>query len=90
VSVSAIEEARKFLWRHPWFTSELDDPVELLRDVVKEIDEENAALDEDEDSNTEQAGEIAQRLLAFIKGLRDDLKISETEYQTALALAGVQ
>lgn len=98
-AVTAIDEAKRFLDLHPWSTTDVDNPVELLRDVVKEFDdaliEKTAEIEEELDEETrEEAEELAsttvQKLCAFIKGLRDDLKISEAEYQTALALAKVQ
>jgi hypothetical protein len=87
---TAIEEAERFLFLHPWSTSDVDNPVDLLRDVVKDFRDDlaEAVRDAQGETSTDEDDEIesprVSKLLAFIKGLRDDLKISEAEYQTAL------
>lgn len=98
-AVTAIDDAKRFLDLHPWSTTDVDNPVELLREVVahfdKELEAKTEKIEEELDAETKEeaeelAGDVVQGLCAFIKGLRDDLKISEAEYQTALALAKVQ
>lgn len=82
MSAPAIEEARRFLNLHPWSTTDIDNPVDLLEAVVADyakLEEECAQLVEDEAPT--------DRLLVFIRRLRDDRKISEAEYQTAVHLA---
>lgn len=99
MAATAIDDAKRFLDLHPWSTTDIDNPVELLREVVKEFDAnletKTEEIEKELDAETKEeaeelAGDVVQKLCAFIKGLRDDLKISEAEYQTALALARVQ
>jgi hypothetical protein len=86
-AVSAIDDAKRFLQLHPWSTTAIDNPVKLLEAVVDEINADYTLKDDvltPDDIGTLK--EPAEKLLAFIKGLRDDCKISEAEYQVALDL----
>jgi hypothetical protein len=89
---SAYDEAKRFLRLHPWSTTDVDNPVELLGDLVGEIEsgelpdlsaDDDGVDDGDED---DRQSETLDKLMAFVKGLRDDLKISEAEYRIALSL----
>lgn len=87
--MAAIDDAKRFLFLHPWSTTDADNPVRLLEDLVKDFDDnltESIADFEadDRDDLDEMVQDRVQRLIAFVKGLRDDLKISEAEYQIAL------
>ncbi len=106
MAATAIDDAKRFLDLHPWSTTDVDNPVELLRAVVddfdKDLDEKASELEKDHEANVMEAVEerlpeeidkregsavtALPKLLAFIQGLRDDMKICEAEYQTALAL----
>ncbi len=80
--MAAIDDAKRFLFLHPWSTTDVDNPVRLLEDLVKDFYDNLAeAIADFED---EAVQDRVQRLIAFVKGLRDDLKISEAEYQIAL------
>lgn len=89
MAATAIDDAKRFLDLHPWSTTDVDNPVELLRAVVDEYHSDLEETIEDSgmkpDDIEEKTGAV-QRLCAFIKGLRDDMKISEAEYRTALTL----
>lgn len=96
MAATAIDDAKRFLDLHPWSTTDLDNPVEILRDVVKHFDDNlTEKLEEherEESADVEERAEelvidVKTKLLSFIKGLRDDLKISEAEYRVALSLA---
>ncbi len=90
--MAAIDDAKRFLFLHPWSTTDVDNPVRLLEDLVKDFYdnlaeaiadfEAEAFFDFEADDKDDQ--DRVQRLIAFVKGLRDDLKISEAEYQIAL------
>ncbi len=84
---STIEDAKRFLYLHPHATTAVDNPVELLAAIVKDFEALEEEIEEKEDDD--DTGSVSQKLLAFIKGLRDDMKICEAEYQTALGLAKV-
>jgi len=73
----AIADAKLFLWKHPLSTTEIDNPVEILEDIVREYDK-----DEDDEGDASKS----ERLLTFIKNLRDQRKICEAEYQVACAI----
>lgn len=86
--MAAIDDARRFLYLHPFATTSVDNPVQLLQEVVDEYDKEQEQ-EEDEDEGMQPDEDCASpidKLLTFVKGLRDDMKICEAEYQTALAL----
>lgn len=92
MAATAIDDAKRFLNLHPWSTTDVDNPVELLRGVVDQFDddlaeklEEERAF-EDAPADPDDADQPLAKLLAFVKGLRDDMKICEAEYQVALAL----
>ena len=83
---TALDDAKRFLDLHPWATTEADNPVELLAALVAEVDVEE---DEDEDEEEAQPSDAPQRveaLIGFVRGLREQAKISEKEYRSALAL----
>lgn len=80
---TALDDARLFLARHPWATTDADNPVDLLRALVAEIEPDEG--DEDEDGVGESdAPARVEKLVAFIKKLRDAEKISESEYREAM------
>lgn len=92
-AATSIDDAKRFLFLHPWATTDLDNPVELLESVVRDFDDELAEArsaddDEDNDFDDQIESERVTKLVAFIKKLRDDRKISEAEYQVALQHAG--
>ncbi len=93
MAVTAIDDAKRFLNLHPWSTTDVDNPVELLKNVVEEFDDALAVKLEEERAGEDAPDDPADvvdtltKLLAFIKGLRDDCKICEAEYQTAMRLA---
>lgn len=100
MAVTSIDEAKRFLDLHPWATTDVDNPVELLRNVVndfeKDLIEKTAELTEGEDAPDDPADEepvgITERLeklVMFVRGLRNDMKICESEYQVAFSLAKV-
>lgn len=86
----AIADAKLFLWKHPLSTTEVDNPVEILEDIVREYekgddeDEPMAPYDEGEDDNADAYR--CERLLTFIKHLYDQRKICDAEYKTACAI----
>jgi hypothetical protein len=87
----AIADAKLFLWKHPLSTTEIDNPVEILEDIVREYDkdeddedDEDEGMVPDEDENGDASK--SERLLTFIKNLRDQRKICEAEYQAACAI----
>jgi hypothetical protein len=82
---TALDDAKRFLDLHPWATTEVDNPVDLLAALVAEIDDEEAE-DEVEPESASDASQRVERLLGFIEGLRKQRKISEQEYRSALAL----
>lgn len=97
-AATSIDDAKRFLFLHPWSTTDLDNPVELLESVVHDFDAVLAAVtreasnDDDDDGRSAGDGEYesgrVDKLMAFVKKLRDERKISEAEYQSALQYAG--
>lgn len=88
-AVSAIDDAKRFLDLHPWATTDVDNPVELLAAVVREVDDEYEYVGEDEMNSVvvhRDPDAVIEQLLTFIKGLRDDCKISENEYRFAKSI----
>jgi hypothetical protein len=90
---SALEDAKRFLYLHPYATTAEDNPVKLLQSVVDEVEAGSSDDDDDDEgmkpSEEQDGATLMQKvvsLVAFVKGLRDDMKISEAEYQTAVAL----
>lgn len=79
--MAAIDDAKRFLFLHPYSTTDVDNPVQLLREVIDEVEADYDLID-----NFPEPDDMSKvdRLMTFIKGLRDDLKISEMEYQMAL------
>lgn len=88
--MAAIDDARRFLYLHPYATTAEDNPVQLLQLVVDEHDkaseDEDEGMQPEEDEGMQPEEDAKTKLMTFIKGLRDDLKISEAEYRVALAL----
>lgn len=93
--MTALQEAEAFLWKHPQATTDADNPVELLRDVVSEAEDlehqlENAVDQSDLDakdaeiSKLEQKLEHYDRLVAFVRNLNTQQKISDFELRAAL------
>ena len=96
---TAAIESELFLWRHPWASTDVDNPVDLLRDLTKEHEE----LIEDYNEVTAERDELKVNLAAcddalalsarlgellhFVRGLRDTQKISELEYEHAKRIA---
>lgn len=80
MAATALDDAKRFLDLHPWATTDVDNPVELLADLVREVG--GRGRDEPEPDESVRV----EKLLAFIKGLRESCKISEQEYRGALAL----
>ena len=91
-AATAIDDAKRFLFLHPWSTTDLDNPVELLESVVRDFDDELAEatreVNGDDDGGDGGESERIDKLVAFVKKLRDERKISEAEYQAALQYAG--
>lgn len=81
---TALDDAKQFLERHPWATTDVDNPVELLAALVAEVD-----VEDDDDEEAEEPSDASKRveaLLDFVRGLRAQAKISDYEYRNALAL----
>jgi hypothetical protein len=89
---TAIEDAKRFLFLHPWSTTDVDNPIELLEGVVQQFDDDleeairNGTCEEDEEDEEDEIDDRIDKLAAFIKKLRDERKISEAEYQAACAI----
>jgi len=88
----AMADAERFLWRHPWATNEIDNAVSLLHELC---DEHAAALEQidqlqdqlDEHEALAGKADAADKLLEFVRGLHDALKISDIEFERAQAIA---
>jgi hypothetical protein len=78
----AIADAKLFLWKHPLSTTDVDNPVEILEDIVREYEKDDDDEAEDDDHNAYRC----ERLLTFIKRLYDQRKICDAEYRTACAI----
>lgn len=92
---TSIAEAEHFLWNHPWATTDIDNPVDLLREVVSEATQLIERLDEVEhrlrttvhrEREPIAAAQLAE-LVAFIRRLNAEAKISDFELREALAIA---
>jgi len=44
VPITACDEALEFLWRYPYVMTDLDDPIELIRKLVRENESLRALL----------------------------------------------
>ena len=89
MAVTAYDEAKTFLFRHPWATTEVDNPVRLLEDLIAQIECGGAdtGIHPDDDGVDDGSSlDRAANLLSFIKDLREQEKISEAEYQIACAI----
>ncbi len=83
--MTALEEAGQFLYRHPHFTSDVDDPIELLRQLHAE------AADGGQDEEIEDLKGALDRAESEIVELKADLAQARRELATArkeLAAAG--
>ena len=97
MAVAAIDDADLFLYRHPWATTEADNPVELLRALASDFeainaenDELRSALEQAEKTDPDRLRALSDQvdaLMAFVRRLHDDLKISDLEYEHARAIA---
>lgn len=94
---SAVAETERFLERHPTFTNDTDNPVELLEDLKRDYDELDANYDQLFQENEELKQDGGPRLAAakaqiaelvrFIKKLNADRKISDFEMREAVAIS---
>lgn len=80
---TALDDAKIFLDRHPWATTDADNPVDLLRALVAEVDVEEDGAAEAEVGESDAPARV-EKLVAFIRKLRDAEKISESEYREAM------
>ena len=93
MAVTAFDEAKTFLFRHPGATTDIDDPVRLLEDLVYEI-KAGGLVNGGDDRGMQPSNQLSvaeendrvANLLSFIKDLREQEKISEAEYQIACAI----
>jgi hypothetical protein len=96
MATSALREAERFLYLHPHATTDVDNPVEILREVVAEAGDMEAEIQELEDTTTSddevaeireelaQAKSVRDRLIAFVKKLHEQQKICDLELRAAL------
>lgn len=90
--MTALQEAEAFLWKHPHATTDADNPVELLRDVVGEAEAlehqlentvDQSALDA-KDNEIDELNVKLDRLVLFVRNLNAQQKISDFELRAAL------
>lgn len=96
---TALGDAQRFLHLHPWCTNETDNPVAILRELAAEAEAladsyrnlavDHALLERDAGSPERLTNALSQiaDLVAFIKRLNADEKISDIECQAACAIA---
>jgi SMC interacting uncharacterized protein involved in chromosome segregation len=97
MATSALREAERFLYLHPHATTDVDNPVELLREVVAEAEDIEELADELENARramVEDAHELEEargmkkkfdHLVAFVKKLHEQQKICDLELRAALS-----
>ena len=77
----ALVEAQDFLWRHPEVVTDVDDPIEILRALSKEVEDHEEVLEELNDKIDDLQDEITElrsenlRLAVLVKGLQKRLAI---------------
>ena len=73
--VAVAHEAKDFLNRHGWAERETDDPVELLRELVEDLDraKDEAIVELEADCDA---------FVAFITQLRSEARITDDEIRT--------
>jgi hypothetical protein len=103
VPYSAVDETDRFLENHPTFTTSADNAVELLEDLRKDYQELCDSYDEMEVSRnafkdkleraatpsealSHASAQIAE-LVAFVKRLNAERKISDFELREAIAIS---
>lgn len=103
MAYSAVAEADRFLELHPTFTNETDNPVEILQDLKSEHDdlvneynylssaheslkEELAAKSEPSEALRNASAQIDE-LVAFVRKLHDERKISDVEWERARVIS---
>lgn len=103
MSYSAVDETDRFLENHPLFTTSADNAVELLEDLRKDYQELCDSYDEMEASRNAFKGKLERaatpnealshasaqiaELVAFVKRLNAERKISDFELREAIAIS---